>query len=216
MRKQASLLSTANQQGFLYVIAAPSGAGKTSLVKALTGLVPNLIVSISHTTRERRPNETNGIDYYFVNLDEFDRLAKKGDFLEHAIIFNQRYGTSKKVVQDHLSKGIDVILEIDWQGQQQIKQLFPDAISIFILPPTMEDLEKRLCLRNQDRPEIIQDRLADAKETLAHIRKFDYIVINDDFDRALHDLKIIIEVGRLREVRQLQKHADLINGFLKD
>lgn len=199
--------------GNLYVIAAPSGAGKTSLVKALTELLPNLIVSISHTTRIRRPNETHAIDYYFVSQEEFTHLVASGDFLEHATIFNQQYGTAKKVVEENLAKGIDVILEIDWQGHQQIKNLFPHSVSIFILPPTLHDLEKRLTLRNQDHPEIIKDRLLDAKETLSHIHEFDYIVLNDDFDHALNDLKIIIEAGRLSARRQLQRYPDLIQKF---
>lgn len=202
-----------HQKGNLYVVAAPSGTGKTSLVNELTRALPNVAVSISHTTRGKRPNEANGINYFFITPDEFEKMVVKGDFLEHAVIFQNHYGTSKKIVEENLAKGIDVILEIDWQGHQQIKQLFPSAISIFILPPSLDDLEKRLILRNQDNIEIIKDRLLDAKKTLSHIKEFDYIVINDDFERALHDLKIIIEAGRLRQERQLKQHADIIKRF---
>lgn len=200
-------------RGNLYVIAAPSGAGKTTLVEALIDSVPKITVSISHTTREKRPNEQQGINYYFIDRAEFESKIAHGDFLEYATVFNHYYGTSKTWVEETLAKGIDVILEIDWQGHQQIKQLHPTAISIFILPPSMDDLRERLIKRNQDKPEVIKQRLADAKETVAHIREFDYVVVNDDFINALHDLKMIIEAGRLAEPRQTAKFAKLINHF---
>lgn len=205
--------STVNYPGILYVIAAPSGAGKTSLVKALSEVLPHLTVSISHTTRPKRSNEIHGVNYFFVSKTEFQDLIVQDEFLEHAIIFGELYGTAKTVVKDTLAKGIDVILEIDWQGHQQIKKLFPNAVSIFILPPSLDDLEKRLLLRNQDKPEIIKDRLMDAKETLSHIPEFNYLVINDDFNKALHDLKVIIEATRLTCNRQLMVHAKLLNLF---
>jgi guanylate kinase len=200
-------------RGNLYVIAAPSGAGKTTLVEALVDSVPKITVSISHTTREKRPNEQEGVNYYFIDKAEFENKIAHGDFLEHATVFNHYYGTSKTWVEQTLAKGIDVILEIDWQGHQQIKQLHPTAISIFILPPSMDDLRDRLVKRNQDKPEIIRQRLADAKETVAHIQEFDYVVVNDDFVNALHDLKIIIEAGRLAAPRQTAKFSKLINHF---
>jgi guanylate kinase len=201
-------------KGSLYVIAAPSGAGKTTLVRVLTESLPNVIVSISHTTRGVRPNEKDGDDYYFISHDEFERMIKHGDFLEHATVFNQLYGTSKSIVGQTLSKGVDVILEIDWQGHQQIKHLMPECISVFILPPSLEILRERLIKRDQDHPDIIEHRLSDVRETVSHLPEFDYIVINDDFTRALHDLKIIIESGRLSKQRQIARHRQLINSLL--
>lgn len=200
--------------GNLYVIAAPSGTGKTTLVEALVDSLPKITVSISHTTRPKRANEENGINYYFVDNQEFDAMIKHGDFLEHAVIFDNQYGTSKRWVEETLAKGIDVILEIDWQGHQQIKKLFPHCVSIFILPPTLEALSNRLTKRNQDAPAIIKKRLADAKETVSHINEFDYAIINDDFMDALHDLKIIIEAGRLQQKRQSARHKKLLKEFV--
>lgn len=201
--------------GNLYVIAAPSGTGKTTLVKALVDSLPKITVSVSHTTRAKRPNEMHGINYYFIDKSEFEHMVDHGDFLEHATIFDHFYGTSKSWAEQTLAKGIDVILEIDWQGHQQIKQLFPHSIGIFILPPSLEDLRDRLIKRNQDHPEIIKKRLADASETVSHIHEFEYVVINDDFMNALNDLKMIIEAGRLAEDRQTAKYAKLIQDFGK-
>jgi guanylate kinase len=197
-------------EGNLFVIAAPSGTGKTTLVKALIESLPKITVSISHTTRQKRPSEMHGINYYYVDEIEFEAMINHGDFLEHATIFEHYYGTSKTWVQETLAKGIDVILEIDWQGHQQIKQLFPASVGIFILPPSLEDLRDRLIKRNQDHPEIIKKRLTDARETVIHIHEFEYVVINDDFVNALHDLKIIVETGRLLQKRQTAKFAKLI------
>ena len=188
--------------GNLFVIAAPSGAGKTSLVNALVGSIPNLTVSISHTTRLQRPGEIHGINYYFISPAEFQTMINQDDFLEYATIFDHHYGTSKTWVQKTLSQGMDVILEIDWQGCQQIKKIFPRAISIFILPPSLQQLQERLIKRNQDHPDIIKKRLADAKETISHLHEFDYAIVNDDFDKAQHDLTTIIEASRLLEFRQ--------------
>lgn len=198
-------------RGKLYVIAAPSGTGKTTLVKALVESIPKIVVSISHTTRSKRPNEMHGTNYYFIDHAEFKSLIAHGDFLEYAVIFDQYYGTSKRWVEETLAKGIDVILEIDWQGHQQIKKLFPDALSIFILPPSLQDLRERLIKRNQDRPEIIEKRLKDTKVTASHIREFDYVVINDDFANALRDLITIIEAARLKCSRQIAKFAKMID-----
>jgi guanylate kinase len=183
--------------GNLYVVAAPSGTGKTTLVKALVDSLPKITVSISHTTRPKRPNEIHGVNYYFLEHAEFQRLIAHGDFLEYATIFGNYYGTSKRWVEETLAKGIDVILEIDWQGHQQIKKLFPDSIGIFILPPSLPDLRDRLVKRNQDSTDIIEQRLADVRATITHIHEFAYLVVNDDFVNALHDLKVIIEAGRL-------------------
>ena len=199
--------------GNLFVIAAPSGAGKTTLVKALIDSLSHITVSISHTTRPKRPNEIDGINYYFVDKTEFERMIAHHDFLEYANIFDHLYGTSKSWVEKTLAQGIDVILEIDWQGHQQIKKLFPDSISIFILPPSLEDLRDRLHTRNQDHPDIIKKRLADAKETLSHLAEFDYIVVNDEFTHAAHDLTCIVEAERLEQQRQVVKYAELIKNF---
>lgn len=199
--------------GNLYVIAAPSGAGKTTLVKAVVDVLPGITVSISHTTRQKRPGETHGINYYFVDKLEFQRMIDHQDFLEHAVIFDNQYGTSKTWVEQTLAQGIDVILEIDWQGHQQIKNIFPQTTSIFILPPSLKDLRDRLIKRNQDHPDVIKKRLADVQETVSHIHEFDYVVVNDDFSRAQHDITIIIEAGRLEQKRQTSRYARLIDDL---
>lgn len=197
-------------RGNLYVVCAPSGTGKTTLVKALTDIVLNLTVSISHTTRNKRPSENHGVNYYFINETEFNRMIEQNEFLEHARVFNNFYGTSRKWVEETLSKGKDVILEIDWQGARQIQKLFPECISIFILPPSPVILEKRLRARNQDSPDVIVQRLADVRESASHISEFDYVVLNDDFDVAVRELRTIIEAGRLLTQRQMNKWHDLI------
>lgn len=196
--------------GNLYVIAAPSGTGKTTLVQALVNSIDDITVSISHTTREKRPGEIEGTNYYFVSKEEFSRMVDHNDFLEHAVIFDNFYGTSKSWVEKTLAQGKDVILEIDWQGRRQIKQLFPHSISIFILPPSPETLRIRLEHRNQDKPEVITERLSDARTSATHMHEFDYIVINDEFSQALQDIAGIIKTGRLLESRQTIKYADLI------
>lgn len=201
--------------GNLYVIAAPSGAGKTTLVNALIASVPRLTVSISHTTRATRPNEQHGVNYYFLDVPEFKKMIAHGDFLEYATVFDHYYGTSKKWVEDTLRQGIDVILEIDWQGHQQIKKLFPDTVSIFILPPSIQALRARLITRNQDSEAIIQKRLADVSETVSHIHEFDYVIINDDFAHACQDAKAIIECGRLVESRQSAKFSGMIQDLIE-
>ncbi|VVC75040.1 Guanylate kinase [Aquicella siphonis] len=202
------------ETGNLYIIAAPSGAGKTSLVKAVVDSIPKITVSISHTTRPKRPGETHGVNYYFVDNMEFQRMIEHHDFLEHAMIFGNQYGTSKSWVEKTLAQGMDVILEIDWQGQQQIKRLFPQSTGIFILPPSLNDLQDRLIKRNQDHPEVIKKRLADVQETVSHIHEFDYVVVNDEFSRAQHDITVIIEAGRLVQKRQASRYAKLIDELV--
>lgn len=197
--------------GILFVIAAPSGTGKTTLVNELIDTFGDLTVSISHTTRPKRPNETDGVNYHFVTKADFEKMLAHGDFLEHAVVFDNLYGTSKSWVDTTLAKGQDVILEIDWQGHQQIKALFPDAVSIFILPPSFAALRERLIARNQDKPAIIEKRLADVRKTLSHVSEFDYIVVNDEFEFATHELASIIEAARLAGSRQLRRHAKLIS-----
>lgn len=200
-----------NATGNLYVVAAPSGTGKTSLVKALIESLPYITVSISHTTRPKRPAEAHGVNYYFIAETEFRDMIAKGEFLEYANVFDNLYGTSRKWVQETLARGLDVILEIDWQGAQQIQHIFPDCISIFILPPSLQVLADRLLHRNQDSSGVIQQRLADVREATSHISDFDYVIMNDDFDQALHDLKIIVEAGRLLQSRQTKQFAKLLD-----
>lgn len=200
--------------GNLYVISAPSGAGKTTLVKALAASTPNVTVSISHTTRPKRPAETHGVNYYFIDHNEFQQMVGKNEFLEHAIVFNNSYGTSRTWVEKTLKQNLDVILEIDWQGCQQIQELFPECICIFILPPSFEVLADRLRTRNQDKPEIIKQRLTDAKAATTHIHEYDYVVLNDNFDAALNDLKTIVLAGRLSQKRQSENYSDLITDLI--
>jgi guanylate kinase len=172
-------------------------------------------VSISHTTRPKRPDEIHGTNYYFIDKPEFKSMIDNHDFLEHATIFENWYGTSKSWVKQTLEKGMDVILEIDWQGHQQIKQLFPGSIGIFILPPSLETLKHRLVNRKQDNEEVIEKRLADARDTISHANEFDYLVINDEFEHALHSLRIIVEAGRLLQKRQSAKYAKLLGDLLR-
>jgi guanylate kinase len=176
----------------LFVIAAPSGAGKTSLVKALLQRLPELAVSTSHTTRPARPNEQQGREYYFVDNPEFDRLVAAGAFLEHARVFDNQYGTSRRQLEEKLAAGHDVILEIDWQGARQVRAALPDCRSIFILPPSLEALRTRLTGRQTDTQAVIERRLADAVTDMSHYREFDYVVVNDQFERAVDELVQII------------------------
>ncbi len=207
------MFESGSEPGNLYVVSAPSGTGKTTLVEALVDSLPGITVSISHTTRPKRPSEQHGINYYFIDEAEFNRMINHKDFLEYATVFHYHYGTSHSWVEQTLAQGLDVILEIDWQGCQQIKHLFPDSISIFILPPSLADLSERLRKRNQDKPQIIEERLADARETVSHVHEFDYVVVNDDFDLALNDLKVIIRAGRLLQKKQSIRFARLIAEF---
>lgn len=202
-----------NSSGTLYVIAAPSGTGKTTLVKALVESVPDVTVSVSHTTRKKRPLEQHGVNYYFIENAEFQRMIQHNDFFEYALVFDNLYGTSRKRVEEALAKGQDVILEIDWQGAQQMQSLFADCISIFILPPSLAALSERLRNRNQDSAEIIKQRLTDVREASSHIYEFDYVVMNDDFDKALNDLKTIVQAGRLLQKKQTQKYATLLDDL---
>ena len=176
----------------LFIIAAPSGCGKTSLVEALIKKTKNLCVSVSHTTRPPRPDEVNGINYYFISNNDFDGMVNNGAFVEHAMVFDNHYGSSTKLIKDKLNEGVNVILEIDWQGARQVKENMPKAISIFILPPSKEALLGRLQQRAQDNDAIINKRMSDAQNQMQHFNEFDYLVINDDFNSALNDLNLII------------------------
>ncbi|NOS74850.1 MAG: guanylate kinase [Methyloglobulus sp.] len=200
--------------GKLYIISAPSGAGKTSLVRQLITEVDGLIVSISHTTRPIRPGEIHGEDYYFVSPIEFQSLLNKRALLEHASVFDNFYGTAKTTVETSLNKGLDVILEIDWQGAQQIKNIRPDSLSIFILPPSTEILEQRLQNRGQDDDHVIARRMRDAVTEMSHYEEFDYILVNDAFERALTELKSIIIANRLTKDRQQHNLKQLISALL--
>lgn len=178
--------------GHLYVVAAPSGAGKTSLVRALLAQVPSARFSISYTTRPQRPTEQHGKDYFFVDKATFESMVASGEFLEHARVFDNYYGTSKAQVRNLLSQGANVILEIDWQGAQQIRRVMPECRSIFILPPSREELERRLRGRATDDDAVIQRRLRDSVSDMTHWNEFDYVVINNDFESALAELKSIV------------------------
>lgn len=196
--------------GTLYVISAPSGAGKTSLVKALLEGMSGIEVSVSHTTRAMRPGEVDGKDYHFVDAEHFLAMVVEEDFLEHAQVFDNYYGTSQQAVQSLLRSGQDVILEIDWQGAQQVRALFPDCRSVFILPPSKAALRERLTGRGQDSEEIIERRLHDAEDDISHYDEFDFVVVNDDFDQALQELRAIITAQRLALGRQTLRLRDLI------
>ncbi|MFZ0550880.1 MAG: guanylate kinase [Steroidobacteraceae bacterium] len=184
--------TTPTTRGTLFVLAAPSGAGKTSLVKALLERKPGLQMSISHTTRPRRPTEEHGREYYFVTVSEFERWVSDGQFLEHARVFDNLYGTARAPVETHLAQGGDIVLEIDWQGARQVRSAMPDCVTIFILPPSREALEKRLRSRATDSPQVIARRLRDAVSDMSHWREFDYVVVNDDFEKAVADLVAIV------------------------
>lgn len=198
----------------LFVISAPSGAGKTSLVSALLESTANIELSISHTTRASRPGEVDGKSYHFVDDAAFIERLEAGDFLEHAEVFGNRYGTSEKSVTEQLNNGQDVILEIDWQGAQQVKKLLP-CCSIFILPPSIKALEERLNNRGQDSKEIIDGRMQQAQSEISHYLEADYLVINDDFEQALSELKAIILSQRCATQKQQQRHLSTLQDLLR-
>ncbi len=200
--------------GKLYIISAPSGAGKTSLVKQLRAETSDLAVSVSHTTRAMRPGETDAVDYFFVAVEQFKTMIAEQAFLEHAQVFDNFYGTAQQTVETNLAQGLDVILEIDWQGAAQVKRMLPDCVSIFILPPSIEVLCQRLQNRGQDNQEIIARRMRDAVTEMSHYPEFDYLIVNDDFNLALNQLKSIIIANRLQQKRQQSLLAPLLNDLL--
>jgi guanylate kinase len=200
--------------GTLYTVSAPSGAGKTSLVKALVESISDLQVSVSHTTRDQRPGEVDGLNYHFVSTEAFLGMLEANAFLEHAEVFGNYYGTSQQWVQDQLDAGIDVILEIDWQGAEQVHRLMPDSVGIFILPPSRAALEQRLNNRGQDSNEVIQRRMAQAVEEMRHYSQANYLVINDKFEEALADLAAIIRGARLGSARQFPRQQALLSDLL--
>ena len=202
--------------GTVYVVSAPSGAGKTSLVTALAETDPSIRLSVSHTTRPMRPGEQDGADYHFVSPDQFESMLQQGEFLEHARVYGADYGTSEQRVREQLAQGLDVILEIDWQGAQQIRKRIRGAISIFILPPSVEALTERLAGRAQDAKDVIAQRMQEAKDEISHYAEFDFLVVNEEFDRALNDLRCIIGAMRLRQEVQFVRLLDrlrLLLGF---
>ena len=210
-----TISGSGSAQGRLYVVAAPSGAGKTSLVKALMEREPRIQFSVSYTTRKPRPNEIPGRDYHFVSAERFQEMVDNHEFLEHARVFDNCYGTGVHTVQEALSNGEQLLLEIDWQGARQVRSRIPQASSIFILPPSRQALEQRLKGRSTDSEEVIQRRLRDAAQDLGHWSEFDYVVINDRFDRAIDDLQAIVanRAGHLtaRRPEVVQLAAALVN-----
>ena len=202
-------------KGTLYIISAPSGAGKTSLVKELTANEVNIVVSVSHTTRVMRAGEKEGVDYHFVDKETFLSMVGGSAFLEHAKVFDNYYGTSQQHVEQQLLQGRDVILEIDWQGARQVRKQFQDSLSIFILPPSSSALKERLQNRGQDKEEIINRRMKDAVNEMSHYAEFDYIIVNDVFDIALKELGSIFKANRLRQLQQERKLENLLIELLK-
>ncbi|WP_372980441.1 guanylate kinase [Marinobacter sediminum] len=203
-------MSPTVEQGTLYVISAPSGAGKTSLVAAMLGNDDKLGVSISHTTRPMREGEQDGVNYHFVSRDEFEAMIARGEFLEHADVFGNYYGTSHIWVRETLARGQDVILEIDWQGAEQVRRLMPECVSIFIVPPSAATLRERLTGRGTDAPDVVERRLTEAREECRHALEFDFLVVNDDFDVALADLLAIVRSQRVRIGVQQDRHSELL------
>ena len=202
------------QTGTLYIFSAPSGAGKTSLVKALIEATPDLMVSVSHTTRTMRPGEENGVHYHFISVDSFQNLVEANQFLEYAQVFDNFYGTSQSAIEQQLAAGQDVILEIDWQGARQVRHRMVGSVSVFILPPSRAELERRLSGRGTDSAEIVARRMRDAVSEMQHYDEYDYLVVNDDFQLALGDLRAIIKSERLRRARQQQAQAGLLAELL--
>ena len=200
--------------GTLYIVSAPSGAGKTSLVKALLDAQPQVRVSVSHTTRAIRPGEVDGVNYHFVSREAFLERLERNEFLEHAEVFGNLYGTSQRWLEQTLEEGYDLILEIDWQGAQQVRRLMPQAKSVFILPPSSEALRQRLTHRGQDSEEVIDTRMREAVSEMTHYVEYDYLVINDDFTQALADLQAIFRANRLLQSAQHQRFGSLLEQLL--
>jgi len=200
--------------GNLFIISAPSGAGKTSIVRAVLTKLDDIATSISHTTRAKRPGEGNHLDYHFVDQQEFARMVENDEFLEHAAVFEKSYGTSWASVNGLLDNGIDVILEIDWQGALQVRRLRPKSISIFVLPPSKATLRERLVQRGQDDEQIINNRMAKAVDEMSHFAEFDFLIVNDDFDQAVNALSVIVQSERLKLKNQQITYQHLIKELL--
>ncbi|ATC84989.1 MULTISPECIES: guanylate kinase [Pseudoalteromonas] len=205
----------AQTRGNLFILSAPSGAGKSSLINALLKKHADMKVSVSHTTRAPRPGEENGVHYHFVSTDEFKALIAKDDFFEWAQVFDNYYGTSKQAIESQLDAGIDVFLDIDWQGAQQVRKIMPSVQTIFILPPSKEELEQRLNNRGQDSAEVIASRMAKAQSETSHYNEYDFVIVNDDFESALGDIEMIVMAQRLTLKAQEDRHQVLLNSLLK-
>jgi guanylate kinase len=205
--------SAASASGCLFVIAAPSGGGKTSLVNALLAREPGIRLSVSYTTRAPRPGEHEGVHYHFVSEPVFSQLKAVGEFLEHAYVHGHWYATSSKWLATQIAAGQDVLLEIDWQGAQQVRRLIPDSVHIFVLPPSLAVLKERLENRGQDPPGVIERRMAGAVEEMLHWEEFDYVIINQDFASAVNDLDAIVRAARLKVPRQRVRHARLLQAL---
>lgn len=203
-----------NAAGRLYIVSAPSGAGKTSLVAALAKSEPGVRVSVSHTTRAMRPGEVEGVNYHFVDHAAFSAMLAREDFLEHATVFGNLYGTSRLWVLETLSRGEDVVLEIDWQGARQVRERLPETVSVFILPPSLVALQTRLESRRQDGAEVIRERMRQAVAEMSHYDEADYLVVNDDFEQALAELRSIIRAHRLRLEPQRRRFGELLTELL--
>jgi len=200
--------------GTLYIVAAPSGAGKTSLTRALLEKESGIALSVSYTSRAPRPNEVDGVHYHFVSRSLFEEMIRRGEFFEHAVVHGDLKGTSRVAVERTLAQGRDVLLEIDWQGAAQVRRLMPDAVQIFILPPSLATLRERLEKRGQDAPEVILRRLDAAREEIRHCKEFDYVIMNQEFARAVDDLSAIVRAARLTAPRQAARHAQLMQRLL--
>lgn len=203
-------------EGTLFVLSAPSGAGKTSLVRELRIRTKGFSVSVSHTTRAQRPGEQHGVDYYFVSRETFEAMVGRQEFLEHARVFDNCYGTARGTVEAQLASGSDVLLEIDWQGARQVKQLIPQCRSIFVLPPSREALQQRLQGRGQDDAATIARRMREAVAEMSHYAEYDYLVVNDDFETALQEIRSIVVATRLQTQRQASRNRELLSSLLVD
>lgn len=202
--------------GNIFIVAAPSGGGKTSLVNHLLHAFEDITVSISHTTRNQRIGEQDGVNYHFVDEEKFLSMVAASEFIEHAKVYDHYYGTAAASIQKSLQEGIDVLLDIDWQGAQQIRQHFPKAISIFLLPPSLSTLKKRLLMRGRENPELVHERMLKAQAEISHYAEFDYMVINDDFKHAAEDLESIVRSTRLNMKQQSAKHCQLLSFLLTE
>jgi len=209
------MIQKKNKKGKLFIVSAPSGAGKTTLVKGLVETIANLYVSVSHTTRPQRPYEKNGHDYHFVSEQEFQELVSKDQFLEHASVFDYHYGTSKAQVKEQLADGKDIVLEIDWQGAKQVRNSMPEAIGIFILPPSYETLESRLHDRGDDE-DVVGRRMRDAKNEISHYREYNFFVINDVFNDAVEELAMIVRTAQHSYTLNKEYFDDLVKSLLQN
>ena len=199
--------------GNLFVVVAPSGTGKTSLVAELLRREPGIRLSISYTTRNPRQGEAHGREYHFVARDAFERMIASGDFLEHANVYGNYYGTSRRWIEEQLAAGEDVLLEIDWQGAAQVRKLFPHMAGIFILPPSIAELKRRLEARGKDAPETIARRMASARDEVSHVLEFEYIIVNEEFETAVRDLQAVVRAARLSRARQSARLVSLLDEF---